>query len=338
MDNLFKIRVLTTAVNAMRAPGRKIFQRHFAGRTHMESSDRLAFEVVSGSEGVLAAVSVFAPATVGAKTGRKTITLEAPRLAEKRFIHTAEMNALRAYGEQQRVEMMEQRIRRELTDMRNIHDRTLEFWAAYALRGQILDADLTTVLVDYNLDATHKPTLAGGDLWTDAADSDPVADIRTWKQLIEDDSGHEITRWTAWVGSSAMDALLNHTKVRELLQYARGQQIAEEGRIARLAEVDLLEYNSSFVDTGGSRKRFVPATGFILVGEGEDVFDCPYAPVVDDDAPGGVGNIGEGGQGQLFFSKSWQEKDPSGRWIKAETRPLPVVMRPDAIVFATVTA
>jgi len=29
-------------------------------------------------------------------------------------------------------------------------DRTLEFWAAFALRGKIYDADTTTVLVDYN--------------------------------------------------------------------------------------------------------------------------------------------------------------------------------------------
>jgi hypothetical protein len=335
MDDLFKVRVLTTAVNALRPPGRKVFQRHFAGRTHMEMSDRLAFEVISGSEEVLAAISVVAPATVTEKTGRKVVTLQAPRLAEKRFIHTSELNALRAYGEQVRVEMMSQRINRELTDMRNKHDRTLEFWAAYALRGQILDADLTTVLVDYNFQSSHKPVLAGADLWTDAQ-SDPVSDIREWKRLIEDDSGHEVTGWVAWCGWEAMDALLNHSKVRELLQYERGRQMAEEGRIVRLADVEIIEYNASFKDSSGTRQRFIPQDAFILVGEGADVFDCPYAPVVDDDAPGGVGNIGENGQGQLFFSKSWKEEDPSGRWIKVETRPLPVVQRPDAIIFATV--
>ena len=166
MDNLFLVRTLTTAINALRAPGMRIFQRHFAGRTHMEPSDRLAFEVISGSEGVLAAITVYAPATVGAKTGRKIVTLSAPRLAEKRFIHTSELNALRAYGQQIQTELMSSRINRELTDMRNLHDRTLEFWAAYALRGQILDADLSTVLVDYNFKETHKPTLTGNDLWT----------------------------------------------------------------------------------------------------------------------------------------------------------------------------
>jgi hypothetical protein len=55
--------------------------------------------------------------------------------------------------------------------------------------------------------------------------------------------------------------------------------------------------------------------------------------VIDEEAPQGVGNVGPG---EMFFSKSWTEKDPSGRWIKVESRPLPVLQRPGAIVYAKV--
>jgi len=73
-----------------------------------------------------------------------------------------------------------------------------------------------------------------------------------------------------------------------------------------------------------------------LIGFCADLVDVPYAPIVDDDAPGGVGNIDAKGSGVLYFSKAWPEKDPSGRWIKAETRPLPVLQRPGAVIYAKV--
>jgi hypothetical protein len=334
MDDLFKIRVLTAAINAMKSPSMKVYNRIFRNREHMEASDRLAFEVISGSEGILKNISVYAPAEVTDKTGRKVVTLTAPRLAQKRFIHAAELNALRAYGKQFGLEQMKTRIAREQKDAKDIMDRTLEFWAVNALKGQILDSDLETI-VDYNMAASHKPTLSGTNLWTNAA-SDPVNRLRAFKKLIEDDSGGAITGWLGYMGSEVMDALLAHEKVRDLLKYGKGAQVAENGKITKLAEIELNEYNGSFLDDDGTRRRFIDEKYMMLIGLCDDLVDVPYAPIVDDDAPEGVGNIDANGGGALYFSKSWSEKDPSGRWIKAETRPLPVLQRPGAVIYAKV--
>ena len=334
MDNLFKVRTLTAAVNAIKAPMRRVYNRIFASHERMEASDRLAFDVISGNETLLSNISIFAPATVDDKTSRKTITITAPRIANKRFIATAELNALRQYGALG-VEMMKDRIAREQKDMRGKHDRTLEFWAVNALKGTIYDADMSTVLVDYGLDATHAPTLTGTALWTDAA-SDPIAKIRALKLLIEDDCGTTIDSWLAFLGAGVMNALLGHADVREFLRYDRGSQMAENGRIQRLAEVELDEYNGSYIDGSGTRQRYIGSDEFLLIGICDELADVPFAPVVDDDAPGGVGNVGADGRGVMFFSKSWQKKDPSGRWVKCESRPLPVLKRPGAVVDATV--
>jgi len=335
MDDLFKIRVLTAAINALKAPSMKIYNRIFKGREHIEASDRLAFEVISGSEGILKNISIYAPAEVTDKTGRKIVTLTAPRLAQKRFVHTAELNALRAYGEQFGLEQMKTRIAREQTDMRGIMDRTLEYWAVNALKGKILDSDLSTILVDYNMPASHQVGLTGSNLWTSAS-SDPVNRLRTFKKLIEDDSGAAITGWIGYMGSDVMDALLQHTKVRELLKYGKGVQVAENGKITKLAEVELDEYNGSFLDDNSTRRRFIDEKYFMLIGLCADLVDVPYAPIVDSKAPGGVGNIDARGNGALYFSKAWDVEDPSGRWIKAETRPLPVLQRPGAVIYAKV--
>lgn len=335
MDNLFKIRVLTTAVNMMKAPAMVVYNRLFRAKENMQMTDRLAFDVISGSERVLKNISVAAAATVTDKTGRKTVTLQAPRLATKRHLAAAEFNAQRGYGEQFQTMMLEKRIAIEQQDMKNEHDRTLEFWACNALKGIIYDADMSTELVNYNVAATHKPTLAGTDLWTNAS-SQPVNKIREWKRLIRQDSKANITGWLMFLGYSAMDALLQNTAVLALLKYEKGRRIAEEEDVSRIAQTELVEYDSDFLDAKDNRHYFIDPEYAMLIGLCDDLVDCPYAPVLDLEAPQGVGNINASGGPVVYFSKSWVEKDPSGRWISLEGRPLPVLQRPGAVVYGKV--
>ena len=335
MDNLFKIRTLTGAVNMMQAPSRRVYNRLFQGKEHLESTDRLAFDIITGSEALLANINILAPATVTDKTGRKSVILQAPRLAHKRIIHTAEMNAMRAYGAQAQVEMMKDRIAREQMDMKNMIDRTLEYWACGALRGIIYDNDMTTQLVNYNLPSTHRLSLVNDDLWT-SANSDPITRLRAFQKTIEDDAGTNITGWLAYMGSLVMDALLGHSGVRELMKYTQGVELATKGRMAVLSDVELEEYNGSFLDKKGKRYRFIEADHILLIGLCEDLVDCPYAPVLSKKAPGGVGNVDPSGKGVLYFSKSWEEEDPEGQWIQVEARPLPVLQRPGAVIYAKV--
>jgi hypothetical protein len=335
MDNLFKIRVLTTAVNKMKAPAMVVYNRLFRPRENMQYTDRLAFDVISGSERVLKNIAVTAAATVTNKTGRKTITLQAPRLATKRHLAAAELNGQRGYGEQVQVMMMEQRIAIEQQDMKNEHDRTLEFWACNALKGIIYDSDMTTELVNYGVATTHKPELSGTGLWTNAS-SQPINQIREWKRLIRQDSKANITGWLMFLGYSAMDAILQNTAVLNLLKYEKGRRIAEEEDVARLAQTEMIEYDSDFLDEKDNRHYFVDPEYAMLIGLCDDLVDCPYAPVVDLEAPQGVGNIDTSGSPVMYFSKSWMEKDPSGRWIKLEGRPLPVLQRPGAVVYGKV--
>ncbi|MEW5804879.1 MAG: major capsid protein [bacterium] len=333
LDDLFKVRTLTTSINIIK-PGRmKITDTLFPESSRRgQPSDQYAVDIYTGSQGVMKNISVSAPAVVADYGSRKVVTLEAPRLAEKFFISSARINSLRAFGSQFATTSMQTEIAKGQAEMRRKFDRTREFWASKLLSGQIVDIT-GTVLVDFNVPADYKPVLAGNDVWTDDA-SDPVNDIRGWQRLIEEAVG-AVDRWVAFCGYSAMDSLINNLKATTLLQYNKGAQIAEEGRVARLAGVDIEEYNATYQDNSGTTQRFIPANVFVLVGYTADGFEEYYAPVVDDEAPGGVGNSGVG---QLFFSKAWLEKDPSGWWVKGEGRPLPVMHRVGSVVYATVRA
>lgn len=326
MDSLFQTRALTTAINGMRTPGSVIYNRYFRSRTVPILSSRFGFEVIGGSEGVLKNIGITDPAQIRDKTTRRFFPCEAPRIASKKFVTAAEVDSVRAFGSQTGTELMESRIAKEQLDMRNEIERTLEFWCANALRGQVLDADLTTVLADYLFDDTHLVSLASKPWDGTSSTPDIIGDLRSWKLMIEDDSGHTITGWHAFCGYKVMNALIGNSDLRELLVYERGRQIAEEGAIVRLAGITIEEYNGSFMSSTGTRTRFVKEDEIILIGEGDDVFSMPFAPCVQEGAS----------PNDFFFSKSWSEQDPSGRWIYAENRSLPVVQRPNAIVCAEV--
>ena len=328
MDNLFKTRVLTLAVNKMKPVATRVLDRVFR-RKRGQISDRLAWDVKSGSEAILANISAYAPATVEGKTTRTTVTCTAPRFSMKRFISAADLNAMRGFGTQG-PDLLSSRLGDEQEDMRMEIDRTREFMALKALAGQVVDAE-GTVLVDYNLAAAQTPTLAGDDRWSATASS-PVGDIRSWKKWISQ-RVPSVSEWIAFCGSGAMDYLLANDEAKELLKYTAGRQIAEEGRIARLAGVEIEEYLTAYKDSAGTLTDMIGENDFVLVGWAPDAFSEQYAPVVDLEAPTGVGT---GQAATLFFSKAWEDKDPSGRWIKVEARPLPAIHYPEAVITATV--
>ena len=332
LDDFFRVRVLTQAVNDIKTAETRIYDKFFRGKENMQMTDKLAFDVITGNETILANLNKYAEAPIGTKTTRGTKTVEAPRLAEKRLIQAAELNALRQYGSMG-VELLKDRLAREQFDMKSKADRTLEYWACGAMRGVVYDADASTILYDYGVDATHKITLTTG--WDDSG-GDPIGDIRAWKLLIEDEAMTSIIGWQAYCGATAMDALLTNESVLNLMKQQMGVQIATSGTIGNLAGVTIEEYNGSYFNSSGTRTRFVGAEQFILIGMCSDLTDMPFAPIMDLNAPNGVGNVGAAGRGLMFYSSSHDSWDPSGKWIKIEGRPLPVLKRPGAVIIADV--
>ncbi len=328
VNAIFQNRVLTAAVNKMRPVKTHVLDLIF-GRKKRQLSGLFAWDIKSSSERLLKNIRVSEAAQVTDKTGRKTVTCQAPRFAEKRHISAADLESMRAFGEQAAPELMKERLADEQFDMRMDVDRTREFMAIKALSGQVVD-ESGAVIVDYNFPAAQKPVLAGTAKWTDAA-SNPVKNIRSWKKYIGDRVG--VDKYVAICGSKAMDALIENPAALELLKYNAGKQLADEGRIAFLAGCAIEEYYGTYKDAAGVRQQLIPDNVFAIVGIASDNAAELYAPVVDLKAAGGVG---KGKAADLFFSKSWEVEDPSGRWVKVESRPLPVLFQPECVIWIEV--
>lgn len=338
MDSNFFIVALRKTVFEIQPQNTKLFDKYFRPNLSFADSDKITFDIYEGSPGLLRNLSVFEPAQIIDKGNRKAVTVIAPRLAPKTFFAAAEFNRVATiasqFGPRKARETFQQKFERELqSSIMATIEMTLEFWASRALKGKIYDADLSTVLVDYNMPSSHLPTRD----WTDTS-SNPIEDIREWKALIEKDVKAPVVGYEAICGKKAMNALLKNETVLKLLQYQRGARMAEQGDVERLVGVTIEEYNATFTDNDGNSVPYIPENAFVLIAQlkTNDVFDCPYAPVIDLKAKGGVGSNQP--MNDFIFRKVWEEEDPSGVWVKLETRPLPVVRRPAAIVYATVTS
>ena len=321
MVDMIKPRVLTLAINKMKPTPTPILDTVFK-RKKRALTTPFSWDVKTGTNQLLGSIAVDVEATVRGSVGKVNVTCQAPRYAEKEFISAADLNEMAKFGSATETELLKERVAEEQADLKNTTDLTREFQAVKALEGKVVDKN-GKVLVDYKFPADLKPVLAGAAQWSDAA-SDPIEDLRGWKKLIARYSGSVISNWQAYSGSKAMTALMNNEKALEKLKFLAGKQIAEEGRIARLAKVNIEEYDGFYTDENGDMHDMIPENVFALVGIVSDGATELFAPVIDLKAPGGVG---KGKEADIFFSKMWEVDDPSGVWVKAESRPLPVLTR-----------
>lgn len=124
---------------------------------------------------------------------------------------------------------------------------------------------------DYQLPLAHTETLMGNDQWSDP-DSNPIDDIRTWQDQVEDDTGVRPTR--AICTRKTWNYLLANNSIRLDMNPAGGQNIILTGDMLERYLVTKLGltvavYNKKFAtEVGGSAQNFYPDDHFTLLPEG----------------------------------------------------------------------
>jgi len=89
-----------------------------------------------------------APPTIPPTARRTLIPINCTHLPETRTVMADEVQGVRAFGTESELEGVQSVVNQKLTEMRRNIDATLEWQRIGALKGQILDADATTVLLD----------------------------------------------------------------------------------------------------------------------------------------------------------------------------------------------
>jgi len=165
-----------------------------------------------------------------------------------------------------------------------------------------------SVAIDFGISGTHTPALTGTDKWSDATNSDPITNQKSWKVIYVQDSG--ISAKYGIMTDTVMGYLMNSTKCRALMGDRLKDEIFMLGEIAKGVKLTYIVYDEGYVPEGGSFTNFLGTDKFVLWSgetfpEYEGIFDD-----LDATTPG-------------KFSKAFKSDDPSVITLLAGVNPLP---------------
>lgn len=331
----FDWRSMTPAIKQVPKAPRMLQDLIFKKRNPV-AAEHIDIDIIVGGRKILPFVSNSAGGTVIDKLTGEMRSVKAPRLRPKKPFGAVELLTQRGPGKAFYVTgggvnaERNRKIGEELMDLRNRVDMTVEYMCAQALSGSFsVSQDDYQFAIDYNMPATHLPTLGSGLGWNEAG-GDVMADIDEWAQLISDATGYGPD--IAICGKNVVAALRGNSDVQALLDNRRNEAggmfwDTNSNYLGNLNGIKLYRYGNSYTDAADASQTFISDDAFILVST-QARFTIEFGMISDLDA--GASIVGE------YFAKSWLEKDPSVLWMLAESRPLPVLWQPEAIVNADV--
>ena len=256
---------------------------------------------------------------------RSMVTFNTIHLPQRANILADEIQGVRAFGSETELETVENVVAKRLGKMRRALDATIEYQRIGALRGQILDANGSTVLVDlfsqFGLSQQTKSMVLG------TSTTKVRQKVMEAKRLVEDALGNQMyTGLRALCSPAFFDALTTHDLVEKFfINWQSNETMRQDVRSAFLFGGVLWEEYRGTV--GGV--DFIASGDAYLVPEGvPDLFVTHYGPADYVEAANTIG--------LPYYAK--QELLPFGKGVdlEAQSNPISLCTRPRAVVKLTV--
>ena len=262
------------------------------------------------------------PSTIGAEK-RTARSFVVPHLERESTIMADEVQNVRAFGSENAQEGVQALVNERLTDLRAMHEVTLEHLRVGAIKGSILDADGSTVL--FNLFTEFGVVQQTLDIALATATTKVRNRAVAIQRLIEVELGAEpISGYRAFCGDEFFDALIGHATVVTSLQYQESAFLRTDLRAG--FEFGGITWENYRGTVGGV--SFFPTANAYVVPEGTSLFGTYFAPADFFEAVNTVGL-------PLYAKTAMDEQ--LARWTKIHTQsnPLALCLRPRAVVKVT---
>lgn len=220
----------------------------------------------------------------------------------------------------------ESAVMREITDLDRRFNAFAEFTIWSMLRGTLtLNFPDVKATVDYLIQATHKTTVTVP--WSTHATADVIGDVWAWRRLISTDGAGAVPT-IAVVNSKTMRDIALNAKIQTFFSDRLKEQYLSTGAVTGLLQLDWRVYDATYVDAAAATVNYVLDNRVHLIAlNPERPYYVLEGPSADHEAP--KGHIGK-------FAKSWLLPDPSSRQYLEEWHFLPILERPDQVVYANV--
>lgn len=322
-DSAFDLAELTKAINLIPYRPTRIGSLGWFGSEPI-STTSIAIEM---QDEVLTLVPVGArgaPMPVKNLPRRNIRNFNTVHLPQRVQLYADEVQNLRAFGKQSEVELGMARLSRKLAVARRDLDLTIEFQRIGAVKGQILDADGSTVLL--NLFTEFGVTQQTHDMVLDSDTTKVATKCTEVLRKMEDKLGGTMMSGArALCSPEFFDALVGHPAVVETYKYQQGATLRTDRRSGfEFGSIWWEEYRGQVGAT-----RFIEANAAYVVPEGvPDLFVTHYAPApymetVNTD-------------GLPFYAKREMMDFDKGVDVETQSNPLHLNTRPNAVVKVTI--
>lgn len=245
-------------------------------------------------------------------------------LREKKVFEPTTLHWLRAPGTTDNTRRAEEAVLREVTDLNQRFDNFVEWMCWRMLTGTLsLDYDDVQANVDYQIPGSHKPTSFTS--WASASFAQITANVKAWKRLIARDA--RVPATDAYLTEVSMDYIFAAASAAgtNVLSDRMKDQYYTTGTLPAFVGLNWTTVESYYDTDAGVPTLFVPDDALVIANltDGRPA-EIVNGPTADDEAP-------EGWTGK--FSKTWKEKDPSARQFLLELNTLPILRRPEQVVY-----
>jgi hypothetical protein len=245
-------------------------------------------------------------------------------LPQRGAVNADEVLGVRQFGTDNALETVQNIVNKKLQKMRRQIDLTFEWQRMGALKGQVLDADGATVLLDLFAEFGVAQQTLSFALNVDATKvKQKCLDL---ERMIEDElDGIKASGITVLCSKEFFDALVQHPAVMDAYTFWNSQMKSESQRASgfEFANVFFKEYRGK-----------VGATRFIAAGEAyavptgvPDLFIARFGPA---DYLETVNTVG-----LPYYAKQWIEEPGKRVELEAQSNPLFLNTRPRAVVKLT---
>jgi hypothetical protein len=324
---------MLAALEQMQMPRTFLLDTFFKA-TETSQTEYVDIDIVKGKRKLAPFVNPLHEGKLIERMGYTTQTFKPPYIKMKKAT-TAQNYLNRASGEsiyggmspQQR---LAQQLGRDLIELTDMITRREEWMAAQALTtGKItVKGDGVDAEIDFLMANDHKITLSSNDLWSDYTQSDPIANLREWKEKVGKDSG--LVPELAIFGTQVLKHFLKNTQVTNLLDKTKvslGQIVVSQlangaTYYGNIEGLDIYTYNEYYLDDNGDLQPMVPED-MIIMGSTRARAVRHYAAIQDLQAV--LASV-------RYFPKSWEVEDPSVRWLMVQSAPLVCPHQIDAFI------
>lgn len=329
-DDAFSVQSLTKAINE--TP----YQPMLIGELGLFSEEGVTTTAVSIEKKgtTLSLVSSAQRGAPGAPVGndkRTLIPINTVHLPQRGSVIADEVQNMRAFGGESELESVQTLVNNKLAKMRRNLDVTIEWQRIGAIKGQVLDADGSTVLLDLN--TAFGTSAQTKDMVLDNDATKVKQKIVEAQRLSETALGGLMHRgFIALCGVSFFDSLVGHPMVEKaydrwldgafLRDIQRSQQSGSPG--FQFCGVSWHEYKGAV-----SGQTFVGDTDAYLIPLGvPDLFVTHYAPA---DYMETVNT-----NGLPYYAKQEMMRMNKGVELEAQSNPISICTRPPVIIKLTV--